>query len=251
MWNPYDFTGKKVLIAGGTSGIGCATARMLSKQGADIILLGRNAQKLEDVRSSLSGNGHKSYIVDFSYLNNIKEIFDEIVADQRKIDGMVYCAGVVKLLPVNSLKRQVMNELMTVNLFSFIEMVSILSKRKYHNSASIVGISSIATVYPQKCQGAYAASKSAMNTFVNSLALELCEKDMRINTIMPGAVDTRMYQEFKKDKSEEIIQKMENRQVLGISDPNDIASIILYLLSDASKAITGRAIFADAGFINV
>jgi len=251
MWNPYDFTGKKIVIAGGTSGIGSATAKLLADQGADIYLLGRNQEKLNDVLNDLYGKGHKSYVVDFNQTVRYKDIFDDIISDRRKIDGVVYCVGQVRLLPVNSMKRALMDETMTVNLYSFIELLSVFSKNKYHDGASVVGISSIASVYPQKGQGLYAASKSAMNAFVTSLSQELVKKGIRINTVMPGATDTRMYQNAIQDKSPEEQEKMEKRQILGISDPAEIANVIVFLLSDASKVITGREIYADGGFVNV
>ena len=139
---------------------------------------------------------------------------------------------------------------MTVNLYSFAEMVSIVSKKKYHDKASIVGISSISTQYPQKCQGIYVATKCAMNGMVTSMAMELAEKGIRINTILPSSTNTKMHAEAVEGKSEEELQRIERKQVLGLLEPDDVADVIMFLLSDASKMITGRSIYADAGFIN-
>ena len=251
MWNPFDFTGKKILIAGATSGIGAATASLLAKQGAELVLLGRNKTKLDNLIQSIDGDIHKKYIVDFSDSVDYKEIFDDVVSDDRKIEGLIYAPGIVRLLPVNSMKRHVMDETMAINLYAFVDMISILSKKKYHDSASIVGISSIATEYPQKGQGIYAASKSAMNAIVTSLAQELVKKNIRINTVLPGATNTQMYQDSLLDKPNHEIIKMQERQILGVSEPIDIAKVILFLLSDASSVITGRAVYADGGFVNV
>lgn len=251
MWNPYDFTGKKIVIAGATSGIGSVTASMLADQGAELCLLGRNPEKLEMIAKEMPGNGHKCYLVDFSRSRSFEEIFEDFVSDQRKIDGLVYCAGNARLLPLNVMKKNLIDEIMNVNLYSFVEMVSVLAKKKYHNNASIVGISSVATQYPQKCQGLYASSKAAMNTMVTSLAQELAQKKIRINTVMPGPVRTQMYQAFMEIKSKEELDWQLAKQILGLTEPEDIASVILFLLSDASKAITGRHIYADGGYINL
>ena len=250
MWNPFDFSGKRYVVTGAASGIGKAVAIRLSEQGAEVCLLGRNGKQLEKVRSCLSGSGHRYYEKDLSEPGGFKEIFDDIISDGHRIDGIVYCAGIAKILPVAFLSKASMDESMTVNLYSFVEMVGLLSKRKYHNRASVVGVSSLAVRHPKKCQGIYAATKSAMNTMVTSMAIELAEKNIRINTVMPSNVNTKMLKEAFEDKTEEEIRSALSKQVLGLEEPEDIADIIMFLLSDASRVITGREIYADAGYVN-
>lgn len=250
MWNPFDFTGKRYIVTGCTSGIGKATAIRLSEQGAQICLLARNEEKMKETLSLLKGEGHKCYIKDFSESGGYKEIFEDIVSDGHKIDGLVHCAGMAKILPVGMLSKQTMDESMTTNLYSFVEMVSLMSKKKFHDKASIVGVSSISTLYPQKCQGIYVATKSAMNTMVTSMAIELAEKNIRINTVMPSSTNTQMLKEAFENKTEEQIKESIEQQVLGLIEPEDVADIIMFLLSDASRMITGREIYADGGYIN-
>lgn len=250
MWNPFDFSGKRYIVAGASSGIGRATAVMLSEQGAEVCLLGRNNIKLEETLSLMEGSGHKIYIKDFSEAGGFKEIYDDIISDGHKIDGLVYTAGIAKILPVGMLSKSSMDESMTTNLYSFVEMASLLSKKKYHDTASIVGVSSISALYPQKCQGVYVASKSAMNSIVMSMAIELAEKNIRINTVMPSSTNTPMLREAFEGKSDEEIDRLTNKQVLGLVEPEDVASVILFLLSDASKKVTGRSLYADAGYFN-
>ncbi len=250
MWNPFDFTGKRYIVTGCTSGMGRATAIKLSEQGAEVCLLARSKEKLEMTLSLLSGSGHRCYMKDFSESGGYKAIFDDIISDGHKIDGIVYCAGIAKILPINFLSKQTMDESMTVNLYSFVEMVSLLSKKKYHDKASIVGVSSISAEYPQKCQGLYASTKAAMNTMVTSMAIELAEKGIRINTIMPATTNTQMAKEAFENKTEEQIKQGIGLQVLGMIEPEDIANIIMFLLSDASRMITGRAVYADGGYID-
>ena len=250
MWNPFDFTGKRYIVTGSTSGMGRATAIKLSQQGAEIIQIARNPAKMEETAAMLTGTGHKQYQKDFSESGGYKEILDDIVSDEKKIDGLVYCAGIAKILPVSMLGKKTMDESMTTNLYSFVEMVSTLSKKKYHNKASIVGVSSISVLYPQKCQGIYVATKSAMNAIVTSMAIELAEKGIRINTVMPSSTNTQMLQEAFANKTEEQIQQSINKQVMGLVEPEDVADIIMFLLSDASRMITGREIYADGGYIN-
>lgn len=250
MWNPYDFSGKIIIVTGAASGIGKATAIRLSEQGARVCLLGRSRERLAEVKACLYGSGHRIYVKDLSVAGGLREIFDDIVSDGHKIDGLVYCAGIAKILPATLLNKANMDESMTVNLYSFAEMAGLLSKKKYHNKASIVGVSSISVRYPKKCQGTYIATKAAMNAMVTSLALELTDKNIRINTVMPGNVDTPMAKAALEDKTEEEIRADMSKAVLGMEQPEDIADIILFLLSDASRMITGREIYADGGYID-
>jgi NAD(P)-dependent dehydrogenase (short-subunit alcohol dehydrogenase family) len=251
VWNPFDFSGKKIVVVGATSGMGKATAIRLSQQGAQVQLIGRSQEKLDEVIQLLSGNGHRSFAKDLGQTDGYKDVLDDIVSDGKKIDGLVYCAGIAKILPVSMLSKKTMDESMTVNLYSFVELVGLLSKKKYHaDRASIVGVSSISTQYPQKCQGIYVATKAAMNGMVTAMAMELAEKGIRINTVLPSLTKTKMYDEAIEGKSEEEIQQIMRKQVLGLLNPEDVADVIMFLLSDASKMITGRSIYADAGFIN-
>ena len=250
MWNPYDFSGKRIIVAGATSGIGQATAVKLSQQGAEICLVSRSMEKMIHTLELMEGTGHKCYQKDLSESGGFREIFDDIVSDGHKIDGLVYSAGMAKILPVGMLSKKTMDESMATNLYSFVEMVSILSKKKYHDKASIVGVSSISTEYPKKCQGIYVATKAAMNTMVTSMAIELAEKNIRINTVLPSSTNTQMLKEAFENKTEEQIEESIKQQVLGLIEPEDIADIIMFLLSNASRMITGRQIYADGGYVN-
>lgn len=250
MWNPFDFSGKRYIVTGAGSGIGKATAVRLSEQGAEVCLIVLNKEQEEDVKPCLHGDGHAFYVKDLSETGGYKEIFDDIVSDGHKIDGIVYSAGITKILPVTLLNKNSMDESMSVNLYSFAEMISLLSKKKYHDHASVVGISSISVRYPRKCQGIYVATKAAMNAMVTSMAIELAEKNIRINTVMPGNVNTQMAIAAFENKTEAEINAVLNRAVLGMEEPEDIADIILFLLSDASRMITGREIYADGGYVN-
>lgn len=250
MWNPYDFSGKRFIVTGAGSGIGKATAVRLSEQGAEVCLFVLNNEQADEVMPCLSGSGHRSYVKDLSESGGYKEIFDDIVSDGHKIDGLVHCAGIAKILPITLLNKANMDRSMTVNLYSFAEMVSLLSKKKYHDQASVVGVSAISVRYPQKCQGIYVATKAAMNAMVTSMAMELAEKNIRINTVMPGNVNTQMVRSAFENKTESEIDSVLNRSLLGMEEPEDIADIILFLLSDASRMITGREIYADGGYIN-
>ncbi len=251
MYNPFDFSGKRYIVTGGTSGIGYCVAKQLSNQGARLFLIGRNENKLNNVISELEGDGHRYFVTDLSKENDYTGVFDEIVSDGTKPDGFVYCAAIADVEPLNSITESRFYDSMKTNLFSFVEMIKVYSKKKYHNiGSSIVGISSTSALYPEKCNSMYVATKASMNAVVKSLARELCQKDIRINTVMPAFVDTRMLRTADDECRQMGIEVIHNRQLLGVSHPEDVANVIMFLLSDSSSVITGREIFADGGDLN-
>lgn len=251
MYNPFDFTEKKYIVTGSTSGIGRSLAGLLAVQGAEIHLIGRNEEKLAEVLKELSGEGHRCSVADLGTETDYTRIFDEVVSDGKKADGIVYCAAVADVEPLRSITDARLYDSMKLNLFSFIGMVRAFSKKKYHSeNSAIVGISSTSAIYPDKGNAIYSATKAAMNAAVQALARELCDKGIRINTIMPACVDTRMLQEADEECRQMGLEAVHNRQLLGVSKPEEIAQVIMFLLSDASGVITGRAIFADGGDLN-
>ena len=128
------------------------------------------------------------------------------------------------------------------------ELIRLFSKKKYHETnGSIVGVSSIAAVMPDRGQAIYAASKAGMNAIVYTYAKELITKNIRINTIMPGMVKTPVYHNLVEEITQEGADAVTNCQLLGIIEPEAVAETILFLLSDSSRAITGRALYVDAG----
>lgn len=243
----FGISGKRYVITGASSGIGRNTAIRLADLGAKIVLLGRNEEKLKKVAATLSGAGHEYDMVDLSQEQNFTPLFDRITKDS-KLDGIIYSAGVGPITPLKLIKRAVIDEVMTTNVYSFLELVRLFSNKKYSNpGSSIVAISSIAATQPEKCQTVYSMSKAALNVAVQTLAYELAPKQIRINSIMPGICNTSMVRATADSVNGDYLKGVLERQLLGILEPENIADICLFLLSDMSKAITGRAIYADGG----
>lgn len=244
-----NFNGKKILVTGASSGIGKEIAFQLEKLGCHLVLVGRNKEKLQEVKEQMKQEEHQIVVVDLEVETDLSFVFKEVVSDGIKLDGLVYSAGVGPILPIKLLKRDNIEKIMTVNLYAFIEMVRQFSNNKFHNeNSSIVAISSIAAVQPEKCQTAYAMSKAALNTAVEALAIELVSKRIRINSIMPGIVNTPKAMEGGGlVVGDGFIQAVSERQLLGVIEPIQIANICNFLLSDNAAVITGRAIYADGG----
>ena len=250
MKNFMDFTGKKYIVTGASSGMGRATAIVLAQLGATVVLASRNKEKLLETLSMMPGENHIVFPVDLGAEDDLTPLFEASISDGGKLDGFVHCAGVATILPINMIRRKQMNDCMSVNLFSFLEMTRLFSKRKYHNeSGSIVVVSSIVVKRPAKCQTIYAASKGAINAAVQALAFELAEKNIRINCIMPASTDTAMMREAFKSPYKETEEDINKHQILGLTKPEEIANYITFLLSDASSVVTGREFYADGGLL--
>lgn len=249
MINLFDFTNKKYIVTGASSGIGRSTAIQLSQQGASVVLIGRNKERLQQTIDLMDDGLHQIIAADLGQIEDMTKLFNTIVSDGKKVDGLIHCAGVATILPLNRITRSKLNECMNINFYAFLEMVRLFAKKKYHNiPGAVVAVSSTAVQYPSKCQTVYAASKGALNVAVQTLALELAEKGIRINGVMPGCVDTDMLKETMSNNiSGNVIADIEKKPLLGITKPEEIASSILFLLSDASKAVTGRFLYADGG----
>lgn len=248
MYNPFDFTNKKILVTGASSGIGKAIAIALSEQGAKVVLIARNESRLDETLSQMVGEGHLKICLDLGETEDLSPIFKEIVSDGIKLDGLVHCAGVSGTTALRMLSRKRIEETMKINYYSFLELVRQYSKNKFSNGGSIVGISSISSKNPGKCQTVYGGSKSAMNASVAALSIELLDKNIRINTIMPAMVGTSMLKEAFDSElvgNSDYMEGAFNRQLKGMIKPEEIANVCMFLLSDASSTITGREIYAD------
>lgn len=248
MKNYFDFTGKKYLITGASSGIGRATAVCLAQQGAVLVLNGRNKERLQETKSLLDGQGHSLLVADLNAYQDMTELFNQMVSDGKKLDGFVHCAGIVKVLPIQALQKKYYDEITNINMYAFMELVRLFSKKKYHeNNSSIVGISSVSAVMPEKGQAIYAAAKAGMNAIIHTYAKELASKHIRINSVMPRMVKTQMYYDLVGEITQEGVDAITGSQLLGIIEPDAIAQTVMFLLSDCSRAITGRAMYVDAG----
>lgn len=244
-----DLTGKKILVAGASSGIGAETSRLLGKLGASVILVARREPQLQETMATLEGQSHRYYCQDLSQLDNIESFVKSVVLENGPLDGYVHCAGITSHRPLNLIKPKVMKEIMDINFGSFLEMVRCITKKgSFNEGMSIVGISSISSLRGNQSKTAYAASKAAMDAAVRCLGKELAPKGMRINTVAPAFIRTAIFDTFKNETADSSdADDIVARQYLGIGEPQDVANMIAFLLSNASRFITGSTIGIDGG----
>lgn len=251
MINPMELDGKNIIVTGASSGIGKGIAILLSKLGANVILVARNEERLKETYNELEPGKHSYYVFDLNYLDAIESMIDNVCHDGLKLNGLVHSAGVSLTMPLQYLKSSDLRNIMSVNFYSFVELVKHFSKRKYNdNGGSIVAISSISSKVGARGLTAYCASKGALESAIRSMALDLTPKKIRINSVAPGMIETQIYDGLKElVNNNEFEAELKKRQVLGLGKPEDVAYATAFLLSDASRFITGTSMVVDGGYL--
>lgn len=241
-----ELTNKLILVTGAGSGIGRETSIVLSQQGARVIILDLNEKGLEETFASLVGSGHFVVTCDLTDFDTLHALIINIIKETGPIDGLVHCAGISSRRPLNVLNIDSFAKIMNVNFYSFVELTKLLTKKGFMTKCgSIVVMSSISSIKGYKAKTEYCVSKAAVDAFVRCMALELAPKRIRINSIMPGEVLTPLGIRSRQINEQSGATFLE--QPLGPSEPYEIANTIAFLLSDATKTITGTSIVIDGG----
>jgi NAD(P)-dependent dehydrogenase (short-subunit alcohol dehydrogenase family) len=243
-YNPFSLEGRTVLITGASSGIGRMTAIECSKMGAKVILTGRNKDRLEETFCSLSGNGHHVVLCDLSNEESIDALVEEVPA----IDGLVNNAGYIDLIPIKLIKSQRFKAILATNTIAPILLLQkLLRKKKITNNSSIVFTSSLAGLgYGTVGNSMYSASKGAISSFIRVASKELASRRIRVNAVCPGMVKTDIMSKGGGVSNQQL-EDDEKKYPLGYGEPIDIALAIIYLLSNASKWMTGTNLIIDGG----
>lgn len=239
-------TGKKALITGGNSGIGYATAERLKADGAEVIIVGRSEEKVQEASEML---GVKGFTADVSSLEALDKMTDFIAGEFGKLDILFINAGVFEAAPIGQISEEMFDRQMGIN---FKGAVFTLEKLLPHlnEGASVINLSSINAYTGMPNTAVYAASKAAMNSFTRTAATELAPRKIRVNAVNPGPVSTPIF--GKTGMSEEQLngfaQAMQNRVPLKrFGQPEDIANLVSFLASDQASFITGGEYNIDGG----
>lgn len=242
--------GKNYVVTGATSGIGKAITENFFSEGARVIAVGRNKDALRALATAeKSENAIIPLEADLAHLENVQAIFDFCKQNCWKLDGVVHCAGITLNVPLRVNNIEDTERLFRINVEALAEICRIAASRRYTNEgASILAMSSTASLGGGKGIAVYSASKAAVNVLVKTAAKELIDRKIRVNAIAPAMVRTRMYDETIQELPE-LEESLRYSQPLGLIEPGSIADLANYLMSEKAKYITGEIIVVGAGMV--
>lgn len=243
MHNPFSLEGKVILVTGASSGIGRAIAVVCSKMGANLVITARNPQRLEETFSLMEGCGHQLIVADLTKSEDINHLVEKL----PKLDGIVQNAGVGSRVLCKDIIGDDLDYIFNSNIKApALLQSSILSNKKINKGSSIVFIASRAADSPSIGNAVYSASKGAIISYAKCLGLELAPRLIRVNCICPAMVwtDLIIQDSITKEEMEEAQLKYPLKRY---GNPDDIANLAIYLLSDASAWMTGSCIDISGG----
>ena len=243
MINPFSLEGKTILVTGASSNIGRQIAVKCSEMGAKVILTARNEDRLKETLGKMNGEGHQVAPCDLSDAESIPALVEMV----PELDGIIMCAAIFRTTPIRNNRRRYTEEMFNTNTFANIDLVQLLlKKKKIKDGGSILFISSVAAYRPYAGNALYSATKGAINSFCQVLAIEQSSRKIRANCVSPGIIQTDM--EVKDwAVTQEEMDKEEARFPLGFGHTEDIAYAAVYMMSDASKWVTGTNMIVDGG----
>jgi NAD(P)-dependent dehydrogenase (short-subunit alcohol dehydrogenase family) len=240
-----DLRGRRVVISGGSSGIGFATAHMLAACGAESCLVARTAVRLATAAEEI-GNSAWAWPCDVADPASVAALVAEIRGRWGAVDGLVNSAGIATMAKLDETANEVWEETFAINVRGpFLLCRELGDLLHAGTSPSVVNVSSNVAEKAIPGMAAYNSSKAALNHLTRSLALEWAPT-VRVNAVMPGVVDTPIH--ALRGMSPEQVREMDRVHPLGrIGQPEDVASLIVFLLSEASSWMTGAVIPIDGG----
>ena len=251
MKSPFDLTGKHIIVTGASSGIGQQCAVSCAQMGARLTLMGRNEPRLQQTLCGMiNPDQHRLCVVDLTDFDQIGQVVTEAVEAMGLIHGLINCAGISTTLPLKLMKPDVMKTFFDVNVISAFNLTKEVCGRGHFEKegGSIVFISSIMGSVGEKGKTLYGMTKGAILAGTRSLACELASRNIRVNTISPGAIITPINENQPHISDPEKRKILEDQHLLGLGKTDDIANACVYLLSDASRWVTGTNLFVDGGY---
>lgn len=255
-----EFSGKVIAVTGGASGIGLEAARQALERGASVAIFDLDAPELDRAKAGLAQYGDRVFaaVADAADLISMTRVTSQAVGKFGRLDGLVANAGIrMRSVPFTELDEDVWDQIIRVNLRGvFITCRAAAPHMIAAKAGAIVTVASISGQVARLDQSAYCAGKAGVIQLSRALALELAQYKIRVNAVCPGTVNTAMFQKALLQDGDKIMHD----RVYGsaarfrsgiplrrIAETDDLASSILFLLSDGACHITGQALFVDGG----
>lgn len=249
-----EFSGQHALVTGAASGIGRSTALELAGHGAVLTILDRDATGLAETASMIGALGGKArtYELDVSNSQRVNETMAAIESAHGAPDYLVNGAGVFFAGPIEQMSDEAWQQCFSINAFGvFYVCRALLPGMSKKGRGAIVNISSLHTQNGQPNAAAYAAAKGAVMAFTKSLAREKAASGIRANIVAPGPIDTPFWRRAMagSDVNAAIAQRVKNIPLGRLGQPEDVAKVIVFLLSSSAAYMTGQVVTIGGGEI--
>jgi NAD(P)-dependent dehydrogenase (short-subunit alcohol dehydrogenase family) len=244
-----DLVGKRILVTGASGDIGRDVAILLSEMGASLVICGRNQSELLVTERALEGRPCVIESINLKEVNAISDWMKSLAKSGGPLFGLVHCAGISERVPIRMMKWQKAEEIMQINWGAAWALAKAFRQTGVHevSDSRIVMVSSTAGLVGESALSAYCSSKGAVIALARSLAAELASEGIRVNTVAPGFIRTRMNDRYLESLTPEQLKKLEARHLLGFGSVADVSGSIAFLLAKTGRWITGTTITVDGG----
>lgn len=246
-----DFGGRWVFVSGASSGLGRVIAVELAHHGARVILSGRNEDRLAETAAMLGGAEHRLLPLDLAELDGIAPAVIRVCQAAGPVYGLCHAAGIVQTRPLQSNTVDVVQAQLRVNLLAGLELARVLCRRDVleQSGGSLLFVSSAYGHIGMPGQIGYCATKGALYSAVRAMAVELARRNIRVNSVSPGLVLTRMTEQALGVLSSEHVERIKASHPLGVGKPEDVARAAVFLLAPGTRWITGADLAVDGGLV--
>lgn len=242
-----DLSGRKAVVTGASRGIGEATARALAASGADVLAVARNAEALAALARSAQGGQIQAFAADLGESGAAEKVMTEATARLGTVDILVNNAGITRDTLLLRMSEEDWDAVFNLNLRSaFLLTQKVMRVMLKARKGAVVNVGSVVGQIGNAGQANYAAAKAGLEAFTKSCAREFASRQIRVNAVAPGFIDTEMTQKVSQDAKDALLSQVP----LGRAGlPDEVAEVILFLVSDHARYITGQVWRVDGGMV--